>query len=260
VHRLPGKGGVRNGLTLAPAKIFRKLGRMAELVFFPSFCKICSCLLENPRERILCGDCLDRIAPHRSSLCPLCGRFFDGAGGDHLCGVCTGTAPPFSRHRSAGRYRGVLKDAILLLKYRKNRPLGLELGQLAYETLRKDEDLWTGVDLIIPVPLHRRRRWERGFNQAEVVAREIGKRAGIALARNVLRKIRNAPPQTTLEREARADNVREAFAVVRKETLRGKVILLVDDVYTTGSTLGECARILLREGAAEVRAITIAQA
>jgi len=131
---------------------------------------------------------------------------------------------------------------------------------MVYDTLRKDEDLWMGVDLIIPVPLHRRRRWERGFNQAEVVAREIGKRAGITLARNVLRKIRNSPPQTTLEREERAENVREAFAVVRKEFLRGKVILLVDDVYTTGSTMGECARILLQEGAAEVRAITVAQA
>jgi competence protein ComFC len=177
-----------------------------------------------------------------------------------LCGVCAETAPPFSRHRSAGRYRGVLKDAILLLKYRKNRPLGSELGRLAYETLRKDEDLWTGVDLIIPVPLHRRRRWERGFNQSEVIAREIGKRAGIPLARNVLRKIRNAPPQTTLEREARADNVREAYAVVRKETLRGKVVLLVDDVFTTGATIGECVRILLQAGADEVRAITVAQA
>ena len=260
MHRLPGKGGIRNGLTLAPARILRKLGRTAELVFFPSFCKICACLLENPGERILCGDCLDRIAPHRASLCPRCGRFFDGAGDDHLCGACVETAPPFSRHRSAGRYRGVLKDVILLLKYRKNRPLGSELGRRTYEALRRDEALWKDVDLIIPVPLHRRRRRERGFNQAEVVAAEIGKRAEILLARNVLKKVRHAPPQTTLERDERADNVRDAFTVVRREAVLGKVVLLVDDVYTTGATLGECARILLQEGAAEVRAITVAQA
>jgi competence protein ComFC len=250
----------RGKTSAAKAHPLIELGRMVELAFFPSFCKICGCLLENPGERVLCGICLSRIGPDRVPGCPLCGRFFDGVGESHLCGSCLAKAPSFSLHRSAGRYRGHLKDAVLLLKYKKFRPLGSVLGGMAFEALKKDEILWKDIDLIIPVPLHKRRQRERGFNQAEAVAREIGKRSGIAVARKILRKTRNAPPQTSLERDDRANNVRDAFAVVGKEAIAGKVILLVDDVYTTGATLGACARILHQEGAVEVRAITVAQA
>ena len=149
---------------------------------------------------------------------------------------------------------------MLLLKFRKIRPLGGFLGGLAYESVKKDEDLWRGVDLIVSVPLHKDRQRERGFNQAEQVGREIARRAGIPFARDVLVKVRPAPPQTSLAHEARAENVRGAFALGRKISVEGKILLLVDDVFTTGSTLGECARVLKRAGAADVRAITVAQA
>ena len=193
-------------------------------------------------------------------MCPVCGRFFDGAGESHLCGPCAVSVPSFSRHRSAGRYRDLLKDSILLLKYRKFRPLAVVLGKIVHESLRGEEDLWREIDLIVPVPLHKKRRRERGFNQSEEIGREIGKRAHIPVVRNALRKIRNTPPQTTLEHRERAGNVRGAYVVGRKNVIKGKNVLLVDDVYTTGSTLGECARILRREGAADVRAVTVAQA
>ncbi|MCX6566511.1 MAG: ComF family protein [Candidatus Aminicenantes bacterium] len=245
---------------MARTSFFARIGRLAELAFFPSFCKTCGRLLENPRERILCADCLDQIRLHRSPGCPVCGRFFDGAGESHLCGSCAVSVPSFSRHRSAGRYRDLLKDSILLLKYRKFRPLAAVLGRMAHESLRGEEDFWLGVDLIVPVPLHKKRRRERGFNQSEEIGREIGKRAHIPVVRNALRKIRNTPPQTSLDHRERANNVRGAYVVGRKNVIEGKVVLLVDDVYTTGSTLGECARMLRREGAADVRAVTIAQA
>ena len=177
-----------------------------------------------------------------------------------MCGICEAAPPPFSRHRSAGRYQGPLKDAVLLLKYRKYKPLGALLGGKAFEALKRDQEFWEGIALVVPVPLHERRRRERGFNQAEAVAREIAGRAGLPLDRRVLRKTRNAPPQTSLERADRAANVRGAYAVARGEAIAGKIILLVDDVFTTGATLGACARVLRAAGAAEVRAITIAQA
>lgn len=236
------------------------LGRLAGLVFFPSFCKICGALLENRRDRILCADCLDRIEPHRSSSCLVCGRFFEGEAGPHACGSCSVSPPFFSRHRSAGRYRGVLKDALLLLKYRRFRPLGRILGGIAYETLKKDEEFWNGIDLIVPVPLHKKRRWERGFNQSVEIAREIGGRAGIAFAPRALLKVKSTSPQTSLERRERIENVRGAYALGRKNIVTGKVVLLVDDVFTTGSTIGECARVLRRGGAADVRGLTVAQA
>lgn len=149
---------------------------------------------------------------------------------------------------------------MLLLKFRKIRPLGGFLGGLVYEAVKKDEDLWREVDLIISVPLHKDRQRERGFNQAERIGREIARQAGIPFGRGVLVKIRSTPPQTSLEYGARVENVRGAYALGRKVSVEGKTLLLVDDVFTTGSTLGECARVLRRAGAADVRAITVAQA
>lgn len=233
---------------------------MAELVFFPSFCKICGRLLTGRRDRIICGGCRDRIEPRPPVECPVCGRFFDGAGARHLCGRCQTVLPPFSRHCSGGRYRGVLKDAVLLLKYRKIRPLGAYLGGLVSAAVQKDEDLWRGVDLVVPVPLHRDRRRERGFNQSERIGREIARRAGLPIDGGVLLKVRSTPPQTSLEHGARTENVRGAYALGRKKSIEGKILLLVDDVFTTGSTLGECARVLRSAGAADVRAVTVAQA
>ncbi|MHB8053882.1 MAG: ComF family protein [Candidatus Aminicenantales bacterium] len=246
---------------MSRSSFFARFGRLAELAFFPSFCKTCGRLLENRRDGILCAECLDRIVPHHpAACCSVCGRFFDGAGERHLCGRCAVATPPFSRHRSAGRYKGMLKDAVLLLKYRKIRPLGAFLGGMAYDAVNKDEDLWRGVDLIVPVPLHKERQRERGFNQSEQIGREIARRSHVAIDRNVLKKVRNTLPQTSLEQQARADNVRDAYAVGKKKDIEGKIILLVDDVFTTGSTLGACARALRSAGAADIRAVTVAQA
>jgi ComF family protein len=245
---------------LARAPLFSKIGRLAELAFFPSFCKICGRLLEKPGERILCRDCLERIELSRSPKCPFCGKLYEGAGESHACGACAASPPSFSRHRSAGRYRGVLKDVLLLLKYGKCRPLAPILGKAIHESLRRDGELWRDVDLIVPVPLYKKRRRERGFNQSADIARDIGRRTGIPVAHKVLQKIRSTPPQTSLERRDRIENVRGAYAVGRKRAVEGRIVLLVDDVYTTGSTLGECTRVLRGAGAAEVRAVTVAQA
>lgn len=260
LHRVSGKERSRNRLILARAPFFPRIGRLAELAFFPSFCKTCGRLLEKPGERILCQACLERIELSRSPKCPLCGKLYEGIGESHICGACAKSPPSFCRHRSAGRYRGVLKDVLLLLKYRKCRPLASVLGKAIHESLRADGEMWRNVDLIIPVPLHKKRRRARGFNQSAEIARDIGRRTGIPVVGKVLQKVRSAPPQTSLERRARIENVRGAYAVVRNSAVEGKTVLLVDDVYTTGSTLGECARVLRGAGAAEVRAVTAAQA
>jgi ComF family protein len=216
--------------------------------------------LDAPGDRIMCRNCLARIVPLRAALCPSCGRFFEGSEEDHLCGACLEQAPPFSLHRSAGRYGGLLKDAILLLKYRGCRPLGRDLARFAHNALRREEGLWWEAKCIVPVPLHRRRRRERGFNQAEVIAREVGRLAEIRVERRALRKIRLTAAQTSLEPGERRVNVRGAYGVALPERIRDKVVLLVDDVYTTGATIRECASELRKAGAREVRAITLAQA
>jgi competence protein ComFC len=257
---MPGKIRVRDLLNGSLGRLFAASAKLVELVFFPSFCKVCRALLETPGERVLCPSCLDKIRAHRSSYCLCCGRFFEGSGEPHLCLSCLKERPPFAVHRSAGLYQGELKDLILLFKYRGYEILGKPLGRFVFESLQDEESLWWGVEAVIPVPLHPRRKRARGFNQAGVLAKELSKLKGLPLENLVLRKMKNVLPQTSLEREERAKNVRGAYTVLQSRKIKGKTIVLVDDVYTTGSTLKECSRELLRAGAKEVRAITIAQA
>lgn len=241
-------------------KILAQSARFIELAFFPSFCKICRRLLESPKERVLCRPCLENIKPDRSSHCLSCGRFFEGIGEPHLCSSCIEEPPPFAMHRSCARYRGELKDALLLFKYRRFKPLGKNLAGFVFETQKKEDGIWWDVDAIIPVPLHPRRIKERGFNQARVLAKELGRIKGIPIEGSVLKKIKNNPPQTSLKQEERLRNVRGAYGIVNQERIKGRVVLLVDDVFTTGSTIRECATLLRRAGAREVRAVTVAQA
>lgn len=236
------------------------LARSIELLLFPSFCRLCGRALGRPGERIVCRSCLDRLSPRRGAICPRCGRFLEGAGESHLCGQCLERLPPFSVHRSCGRYDGVLKDIILLFKYRRVSALSGALGRYARESLGDDKALWEGADYLVPVPLHRRRERQRGFNQSRLLAGELARASGLEVLGSCLVKTRNAPPQTSLESRGREENVRGAYDVRGARKVEGKILILVDDVFTTGSTLRECSLELRRAGAGEVRALTLAQA
>jgi len=234
--------------------------KLAELTFFPSFCYICSSLLELPGEKIVCRACWKSLKVHRPASCLCCGRFFEGSTEHHHCGLCLQKKPPFSHHRSCSQYSGKLKDIILLYKYKKLRILGKGLAQFAYQTLGNDEAIWWGIDSIIPVPLHPKRKKQRGFNQAQIIARELARLKKTEVIERVLIKLKNVPPQTSLEAKERKKNVKGVFKVLKPEVIKGKIVLLVDDVFTTGSTIFECSSVLRKAGAKEVRALTVAQA
>jgi competence protein ComFC len=257
---MPAKERVRDGLNGPFRAAAARAAKLFELAFFPTSCKACGRLLEERGERVLCRGCLDEIVPVRPTACPRCGRSFEGEAEPHLCGDCLTEPPAFTVNRSCAPYRGRLKDALLLFKYRKYRPLGRDLARFVHETHRRDEDLWAGVDALVPVPLHPLRARERGYNQAAVLARELGRLRGLECDGKILRKVRNAPPQTSLERAGRLMSVRGAYRVERPDRVRGRTLMLVDDVCTTGSTLRECAAVLAAAGAKEVRAITVARA
>lgn len=237
-----------------------RLARLAELLVFPSFCHLCREPLEDPGERIVCGDCLAKLAPRRGPLCPRCGHFLAGPDEVHACVRCLESPPAFSLHRSCGVYGGTLKDIILLFKYRKYAPLGRPLARFAAAALGSEPGLWAGADLLVPVPLHPSRRRERGFNQSRLLARELARLNGLDVLDGGLAKVRNAPAQAGLRAAERERNVVGAYVVKRPARLRGRTVILVDDVTTTGATLRECARVLMAAGAKEVRAITLAQA
>jgi competence protein ComFC len=251
----------REGLKAALRRLIPSWGKYAEILLYPSFCEICKTFLEKPGEKVLCQSCRDKIKPEAAlSYCLCCGRFFEGAGEPHLCLDCLEKTPPFSKHRSCVRYDGIIKEIIHLYKYRGFEVLGQYLGDFAGQALSAEEDLWLGVDAIIPVPLHPAREKERGFNQAQVLALRLSKMKNLGVLEKRLVRVRNISPQTSLKAEARARNVHGAFQVRKPEEIEGKIVLLVDDVYTTGSTLCECSLVLIKAGAKEVRAVTVAQA
>lgn len=234
--------------------------KLAELLFFPSFCCICRALLEKSGEKVVCNRCLDKIRLNRAPFCLSCGRFFNAQGKPHLCAACIRSRPTFSYHRSFSLYQGVLKDTILLFKYKKYKVLGKLLARIVYQGLKKDDRLWWGIEVIIPVPLHPAREKTRGFNQSRVLARELGEIVNIDIIEGVLVKPINVPPQTTLTAKERRKNIKGAFKVSDKAKIKDKTILLVDDVFTTGATIQECSTVLINAGAKEVRGITVAQA
>jgi competence protein ComFC len=236
------------------------LARLAELLVFPSFCKICREPLDQAGERIVCSACVEKLAPRRGPVCPRCGRFEDGPAGGHHCGRCVRDAPAFSLHRSCGAYAGTLKDLILLFKYRRYAPLSRPLASFAANSLAGEGPLWEGADFLVAVPLHPSRRRERGFNQARLLARDIGALRGLEVLDGALVKTRRVPAQAGLRAAERERNVRRAYGVKRRERVEGRTLILVDDVTTTGATLRECASVLAAAGAKEVRAITLAQA
>ncbi len=155
---------------------------------------------------------------------------------------------------------GSLKDIIILFKYRGFRVLGKDLAAFAVTALGREESLWWDLDCLIPVPLFPKRERQRGFNQAGILARELALRKNIDLLEGQLIKVKNTSPQTMLEAAERRRNLKGAFDVIPNHRIAGKTVLLVDDVYTTGSTLQECSLALMEAGALEVRALTIAQA
>ena len=231
-----------------------------EIIFFPSYCRLCSDLLETPSERQVCSSCWKSVKPTRTPFCLSCGRFFEGDIDPHFCASCLEEKTPYSRHRSCARYMGKLKEIILLCKFHNLPILAKGLAEFALDALAHEDALWWELDAVVPVPLHPKRERERGYNHAQIIAKYIARSKGIQLLDKHLVKVKNVPPQMSLSMEDRRRSVKEAFAVKKGEEVRHKVVLLVDDVFTTGSTVRECSRLLCDAGAQEVRALTIAQA
>lgn len=213
----------------------------------------------------MCDACLGRIVPLEGTLCSTCGEKLSGSRfvGDSapLCELCRRVRPRFRKAAAYGAYEGALRDLLHVFKYQRVRPAARLLAGLLSEAIAAAGI--AGPFLLIPVPLAAGKQRVRGFNQAEEIARafmRLRPDAGIQLDTASLVRARETVSQTGLTRHQRQANLRGAFAVSRRERIRGHKILLVDDVMTTGATAGECARVLLRAGADEVFVVTVARA
>jgi ComF family protein len=184
--------------------------------------------------------------------------------GETRCLLCQRADPPFERAVAYGSYDSTLRDLIHLLKFQQVRPAAAVLGRMLAETIANlEQTMPAGTILVVPVPLHRRKRAQRGFNQAETIARGALKQLShprrFALCTGVLVRRRETGSQIGLTRHQRRENLRGAFAVSDPTRILNRDILLVDDVYTTGTTASECARVLRRAGAARVWVATVAR-
>jgi len=229
-------------------------------VIFPPRCITCGAILDEHGPLPFCPRCTAGIRFIASPLCPRCGiPFTTPEKEDRLCGECLVTRRPFAVARAVGLYEDTLLTAIHLFKYRGRIGIGKVLGGIMADFAGGIWDMKV-FSVIMPVPLHRKRLRERGFNQAVILAGKIAKRFALPLDFLTLRREVFTKPQVGLGHKERSVNVRGAFTVRKPERTTGKRILLVDDVYTTGSTLAECARTLLNAGADSVAILTLARA
>lgn len=223
---------------------------------FPRTCGVCKADVPAEAEFSLCGVCRAAVPRWDGLVCVICGVPLRDGG--ERCFVCRSTARGFQRCRSVGLYEGVLKTALKRLKYEGKDYLAAPLGAMLAEDWAGRPE-FTRVDRVVPVPLHFWRQRGRGYNQAELLARAFSAWTGVPLAAKALKRRQMTRSQTDLDREARRENVRDAFRVRDYEEIIGKQILLIDDVCTTGATLDACARALRRAGAKRVLAMTVAR-
>jgi ComF family protein len=216
-------------------------------LLFPTTCIHCHAPVLERRWGGACPDCWSSLAPLRPPFCSKCGEPAHAI--DGLCGRCLKGEHAFDFARSALLFTHTLRDIIHHLKYSDRVSLAKPLGDILKECLQREA--FTG-DVVVPVPLHRSRQRQRGFNQAELIAARLG----LPLNTRLLRRRKDTPSQTGLSRNERKRNLAGAFEVCGE--VRGTVIL-VDDVYTTGATVNEIARTLKRAGARRVEALTAAR-
>jgi ComF family protein len=239
--------------------IVRTTSRALFSLLFPSDCRICGHPLEEISRTPVCSGCLDQ--PQRLDaefFCSHCGTPFQNRfplDEEGRCALCRNGLRGFDRAYSFGAYDGVLRQLIHVYKYGRVRTLALPLGELLARALPREERF----DFVAAVPLHWRRRWQRGFNQSELLARAIAHRWNVPCVR-ALRRVRSTPAQAGLSNSRRRRNVAGAFTCPNPRLVSGRRVLVVDDVLTTGSTAAACAYALKQAGAARITFLTVARA
>jgi len=177
---------------------------------------------------------------------------------EHLCGRCIQDEYYFERARSIAFYDGILKEILHKFKYQSKLSLGRVLSNILIYNFPKDLDI---PDLVIPVPLYIDKLRKREYNQSLVLAEKVAKYLRVSFDPYVLRRIRDTKPQFEIKSDiAKRRNVKDAFVLRKIENIRGKSVLLVDDVFTSGSTINECTRVLLEADTTRVQVLTLMRA
>ena len=229
-------------------------------LIFPPRCEVCNTL----GAEAFCDTCRAQVIPMDEPYCRLCGHLLQlSEARQTLCVSCREKPPRFDGARTVGLHTGTLRRAVLNFKFENRRQLQEPLGQLLADRFARELETegglpWKLVEALVPVPLHPKRRAWRGFDQALYLAQAMSARCGVPVVSDGMVRVRPTTPQVELSPQERHENVRKAFAPVG-EVLRGRNILLIDDVYTTGATASEAARAAKTGGARHVYVLTISR-
>lgn len=232
--------------------------RAAVAGLFPPICSFCGTRDADPHT-LICGDCLEAINWIHEPFCSQCGRFAPGLhhSPGRLCGSCLSSEPPFESARYGAHYNGSLRKAIIAFKFYGALHLLRPLAHLLLQTYER-HFLNTRFDAIVAVPMHEKRLISRGFNHVLLLGEKLATETNIPLDRTVLRKIKDTAPQVGLTRAQRKTNLRGSMHVADPGRIKGKRVLLLDDVSTSGATLAEAAGVLKRSGASQVHGLVLA--
>ncbi|MDX2142308.1 MAG: ComF family protein [Rhodospirillaceae bacterium] len=242
---------VEAGLSIA-----RRAGRGLLNALLPPQCLACEANVDEPGS--LCAECFGRFTFITRPYCQVCCLPFETAAIDDevMCGACLKDRPAYRHARAVFVYRDQGRDLVLKLKHADRTDAAVHLAKWL---IRAGGEVLSGADMLVPVPMHRRRLWLRTYNQAALLANALASLAAKPCCPDALERRKSTKSQGGLNRAARRLNVAGAFAVNRPDRVRGKNVVLVDDVLTTGATADACARTLLRAGAAAVDVLVLAR-
>ena len=254
----------------APGSFLSGVGNALSCALLPSCCSLCGSFLPRLSETPVCESCWGEVSGNREHCCARCGEdLFEPVTGAAVrdCRACRTAPPAFVRMVSAGVYEGAMRHAIQAFKYDRMSALAPELGRRLAEAIATMAADAPREMLVVAVPLHRERMAQRGFNQARLLASEAIRILAtrhpawqLELSSRMLVRQRSTESQAGLTPRQRRLNLRGAFLVSDPEAVRGRHVLLVDDIYTTGATARACSLVLAEAGAASVRVATLARA
>jgi len=260
----------------SPGQMVRAVVDDLATTFFPADCRVCGGPLTGAGISPLCKECVEALREQTAELCARCGEALDLDGlrftrqmqGEAvLCGPCRQVPPEFERAAAWGEYNAGMREAIQLLKFERMETVARPLGRLLAKVIERMGAEGMGRELtVIAVPLSRAKQRRRGYNQSVLLANEAMRALedngawSLRAGHRAMVRTRETESQFGLSTHARRRNLRGAFTVTDPEAVSGRAVLLIDDIYTTGATARECARVLRQAGAAEVWVATVARA
>ena len=235
--------------------VLREMFETAIVFLYPAKCRVCENFLGAALMPYICADCWQDIQFLEPPWCNICGTP-DIKG---LCDACATSPPRYGHLRTVALYQTTLQEAIHLFKFEKKKVFAQHLIQLINAHIPADCDVAT-YDFILPIPIHKKRLRERGFNQATLLANGIAAAGGVRVLTNTLVRKRHTIAQSSLDKEARQQNIVGAFDVLEPDIIRDKRLLVIDDVFTTGATIREAVSELWTADPAEIDVLTLARA